>query len=197
MSSTFISLMINKHIEDYKLVKAVLKGNIDKFDVLYKKYRRDFYLICKRYARLEKDSDDFLQESLIQIYTQLNNFDPSKGNFLTWAKRVVINVCLMQLRKNKPLNFWDEIDDTNHSIGIMPKAFDSLSLEELTSIIQQLPKGFRTVFNMYVIDGFSHKEIADKLGISVGTSKSQLQRARKQLQRKILPFSNKMMVKYG
>ncbi len=104
---------------------------------------------------------------------------------------------LCNYEKNKPANFWEEIDDTNHSIGIMPKAFESLNLEELTSVIQQLPKGFRTVFNMYVIDGFTHKEIAEMLGISIGTSKSQLQRARKLLQRKILPFDNKMMVKYG
>ncbi len=97
--------MINKNLQDYKLVKSILRGNTGDFDELYKKYRRDYYLICKRYARLEKDADDFLQESLIQIYTQLDRFNPSKGNFIVWSKRLVINVCLMQLRKKQACKF--------------------------------------------------------------------------------------------
>jgi len=120
-----------------------------------------------------------LQEAFVSIYRDLHQFDSNKGKFVHWAKRVVINTCLQKLRKKNVLDKFDEIEDKIHNLTVESTAMSSLSLEELTSLIHKLPEGRKMVFNLYVIDGFNHNEIAEMLGVSPSTSKTQLMRARK------------------
>ena len=114
-----------------------------------------------------------------------------KGAFEAWAKRITINVCLSNIRKNNlytvGIGYADFIEVQE------PNALDNLALEEMLKLIQELPVGYKTVFNLYVIDGFSHKEIAEELGISISTSKSQLMKAKKLLQKK----TTKRLVRYS
>jgi RNA polymerase sigma-70 factor (ECF subfamily) len=162
----------------------VLKGNQPAFKDLYQRYQRSLFLVCLRYAKDRSTAQDYLQETFITIFRKLKQFDQARGAFEPWAKRIAINVCLMNIRKSKlyAVSLTGEelipSDDTN--------ILSQLSLQEMLEMIQQLPHGYKTVFNMYVIDGFSHKEIAAELGISIGTSKSQLMKARLHLQKKLL-----------
>lgn len=130
------------------------------------------------------DAEDLLQESYINIYKDLKSFDINKGTFNTWSTRVIVNTCLQQLRKNKSTFDIVDIQEINTDIEVSPEIVEQMNLKDLTMEISGLPDGYRTVFNMYVIDGFSHKEIAEKLNISVGTSKSQLMRAKQSLKKK-------------
>lgn len=175
---------MNKQTEDIKLIRRALKGDQRSFQALYQKYRQSLFMVCLRYAKDKSTAQDYLQEAFINIFKNLHRFDESKGIFEPWAKRIAINVCLMHLRKQ-----------TLYSVGIteaegqktnMADALSELALQEMLDMIQQLPQGYRTIFNLYVIDGYSHKEIAEKLNITEGTSKSQLSKARNLLQKKIL-----------
>lgn len=185
-------------ITDHEQIGQILKGDKKAFQNLYQKYVRLHMLICLRYMRRREDAEDLLQESYIQIFKKLNQFDPKKGEYKSWSKKIVINTCLQQLRKNNIVDTVDNIIDiaTNSEV-INPSAIDQLNLKELVTLITKLPKGYRTVFNLYVVDGFSHKEIAEQLNISESTSKTQLFKARKMLQEMIEKNESRLNIKYA
>jgi len=169
--------------EDIQLIKKALKGNQQAYQQLYHRYKRSLFMVCLRYGKDKSTAQDYLQEAFISIFKNLSHFDKSKGVFEAWAKRITINVCLMDLRKT-----------TMYSLGIAAAesietnevdVLSQLSVQEMLQVIQQLPQGYKTVFNMYVIDGFSHKEIAAELKITINTSKSQLRKAKLMLQKQI------------
>ncbi len=169
---------------DIKLIKDTLSGSRTAFEQLYRRYSKYHLLTCLRYMKHRCDAEDILQESYIKIYKDLKNFDINKGTFNTWSSRVIINTCLQQLRKNKSMIDIVDIQEINTNIEKNPEIIEQMNLKDLTMEISKLPDGYRTVFNMYIIDGFTHKEIAEKLNISVGTSKSQLMRAKQNLKKK-------------
>lgn len=169
------------------LILEVLGGKKSSFDVLYGKYKKMIFLVCLRYAKNRQEAEDFLQDSFIQIFRNLNKYDASKGPFEPWIKKLAVNICLQHLRKSSFKFLISNLSDImyipdNSGFNVL----DDLSLQELTKTIQKLPAGYRTVFNLFVLDGFSHKEIADVLEISENTSKTQLFKARKFLQRILL-----------
>ena len=138
-----------------------------------------------RYNKNRQDALDVLQNALIKVFTKIDQFDQNKGSFKSWSAQVVVNENLMYLRK---LNINYKIDPIDAELQVADQqesALDILSAEELTKMIQKLPDGYRAVFNMYVIEGYQHKEIAELLQISVGTSKSQLFKAKRLLQEKL------------
>lgn len=139
-------------------------------------------LTCLRYCKNREEAKDLVQESFITIFRSLHQYDQNKAQFSTWSNRVVVNVCLQHVRKKNILNDSEDIIDIGQNLKIDSTAIDHLNLKDLTKLILNLPNGYRTVFNMYVIDGFTHKEIAETLGVSISTSKSQLMKARKMLQ---------------
>lgn len=134
-----------------------------------------------RYVKSKPQAEDLLQDSFIKIYKDLHQFDENKGSFNNWSKRITINICLQYLRKNNVLKDFENIVDISHQLKIEPTAIEDLNLKDLTLLILKLPKGYRTIFNMYVIDGYTHKEIAEELNININTSKTQLMKARKAL----------------
>ena len=140
-------------------------------------------MLSLRYGKNKSQADDIFQEGLINIFKDLHQFDVSRAAFGTWSSRVMINAALRYLKK---YNWIDSFTDLDHALDKGDQSetvYEQLAAKELTQLIKQLPLGYRLVFNMYAIEGFSHKEIAEELGITVGTSKSQLSKARAQLRR--------------
>lgn len=182
---------------DITIINKILKGQSDAFSALYRKYARFYLVTALRYVKDRAEAEDMLQEACIKIYKDLYQFDENKASFINWSKKIVINTCLMHLRKKSVFDVMDNIFEIGTTISVDANALEKLKLEDLTKLIQTLPKGYRTVFNMYIIDGYSHNEIAESLDISVNTSKTQLMKARKYLQLKIAERDNSFMESYA
>ena len=141
--------------------------------------------MCLKYSRTYQDAQDTLQDSFIMIFKDIKKFK-HKGSFEGWAKRVTINVALQKFKQKSILKF-DKIEENQLTEEEITVDVDekNISLSFLLSLINELPPKYQLVFNLYVLDGYSHQEISDLLNISTGTSKSNLFRARKLLQNKI------------
>lgn len=163
----------------------LLKNREQIFKDHYQTYRKHWYLICLRYQRNSQNADDALQNGMIKIFKSYHQFDETKGSFKAWSSKVMVNENLLLIRKNKSAFAFDELTDRTDSMDNSETPIDRMSMEELVLMVQKLPAGYRSVFNLYVIEGYSHKEIAELLNISVGTSKSQLFKAKKILKSEI------------
>jgi RNA polymerase sigma-70 factor (ECF subfamily) len=135
-------------------------------------------MICLRYSRSRAEAEDMMQEGLISIYMDLHQFNAKKAAFSTWSSKVMVNAALQNLRKWKKLDYHEDIGTHTQLIMEQEDVYEKLGAKELTAIVQELPEGYRVVFNLYVVEGYKHKEIADMLGISENTSKSQLRKAK-------------------
>lgn len=145
------------------------------------------YSVCLRYANNSNDAQDLLQEGFIKVYRNLHKFR-SEGSFEGWIRRVFVNSSIEHFRKRSlQLSKVSDKEESTIEDGDIT-ALDSLAEKDIISLIQQLSPGYRTVFNLYVIEGYSHKEIGEQLGISEGTSKSQLARSRSILQKKVSQY---------
>ncbi len=143
---------------------------------LYYKFAPMLMTIARRYNSSSFDAQDIVQESFVQIFQNLQNYDPSKGKFESWITTISIRTALKLSRKYKK-NF-DNLDKIESLPNIDESVIDKLSADELISVINRIPIQYREVFNLYVIDGYSHKEIAEKFGMKESTSRSKLLRAR-------------------
>src|SRR5215831_6313935 len=145
------------------------------------------YAVCLRYAGNPDDARDLLQEGFIKIYKNLHRFR-AEGSFEGWIRRVFINTSIEQFRKKTArLSAVTENEENNIEDPDIT-ALESLAEKDIINIIQELSPGYRTVFNLYVVEGYTHKEIGDMLSISEGTSKSQLARAKSVLQKKVAQY---------
>ena len=165
---------------DIELIEACLKENPSAQRFLYDKFSSKLYGICLRYSKNDEEAQDILQDSFVKIFTKLHTYQFT-GSFEGWLKRITTNTSIEYYRKKIDT---EEVDDIKFNPYLSVDSDKSLEVEELLKMIQELPEGYRMIFNMYAIDGFTHGEIAEKLGISAGTSKSQLSRARAHLQKK-------------
>lgn len=173
--------VIWKRLQQAELIKRCKKGQRQAQEELYQRYSRVLYAICLRYSRNKAEAEDNLHDSFMTIYDKIGQYN-SKGSFEGWIKRITVNTVLQKYRKESPLTLLtEEIEDE----GIDYSARTELTLATLLRYIQELPKKYRLTFNLYVMDGYSHKEIGEKLGTSPGTSKSNLARARMILREKI------------
>lgn len=174
--------MIEKN-QDILTQKSILKEERGAFKTFYNANYKSFFLVCLRYAKSKDEAQDFLQDAFIAIHKDMHQFNPDKGGLKTWCRRVVINTCLQKLRKHSVLdNVVSDLSEiTNYSISTSTP-IENLSVQELLTLVRKLPKGCQTIFNLYVIDGYNHREIGEKLNISPNTSKTQLMKARKMLQ---------------
>jgi len=156
---------------------------------LYDEYARKMYAICLRYAPDTDSAKDLLQDGFIKVFANIGSFQ-GKGSFEGWMKRIFVNLALEAIRRQKNIilssddiqNVPEIVDDTTE------EQMYKISETELLKMIKELPKGYSTIFNLYAIEDFSHKEIADMLGINEGTSRSQYVRARKILQEKVKQY---------
>lgn len=167
------------------IINQSKKGDASAQRRLYELFRTPWFMICQRYLRSRDDALDVMQNALVRIYTKLDSFDPALGTFKAWSSRVMVNECIMHLRK-KHLEF-ESLDEGSFDVFAdeQENPVQKLSAEELTKMIQKLPDGYRLVFNLNVIEGYTHKEIAEMLGITEGTSKSQLYKAKNLLKKQI------------
>lgn len=168
------------NITEQEIIAGCLKGKPIYQKMLYDKYASKMYAICYRYASSQEQAQDMLQEGFIRVFEKLNTFK-QEGSLEGWIRRVLITTALKIIKKENKLYVVSNSDNTyDQSVGNTTQA--QINQKELMELIQQLPYGYRTVFNLYAIEGYSHQEIAESLGINEGTSKSQLSRARKMLQ---------------
>ncbi len=165
------------------IIEGCKSGDREAQHKLYALYASKFFGICRRYMKDERDAEEVLTNGFMKIFENISKYK-GEGSFEGWMKRIQVNEALMYIRKNRQMFLEVDIDTTQLDTGFSWTQND-METEELLKVIQALPVGYRTVFNMYAIEGFSHKEIADKLEISENTSKSQLSRARALLQTKV------------
>lgn len=183
--------------------KIFLKNDQKSHELLYKYFAPKMYGICLRFAGNEMEADDILQEGFIKIFTKIKEFR-NEGSLEGWIRRTIINTAINHYRKNLRYAKFQDIDDLEVPISNEENIYDKLSKEELVKLVQELPNGYRTVFNLNVLEGYTHKEIGKMLNISDNTSKSQLTRARSILQKKVLmlmktkvkvPFENLRVIR--
>lgn len=160
--------------------------------LLFEKYSQVVYTTCRRYNTPYYHAKDLLHDTFIKVFDKINQFDEKKGKLESWITRIAINLALNSIR-DKKINFVKLDYDLEEITENSSLQYD-LSEEEILAIIDQLPLGYKTVFNLYVFDDFTHKEIATELNISVSTSKSQLFKAKKMLQKQIFDIQKS---KYG
>ncbi len=186
-----------KRMNDNRLADGCKAGDREAMKALYERYYSSMLGVCMRYSTNFADAEDFVQDGFIKIFKDIHSFK-NKGSLEGWIRRVIVNSVLMQLRKKKKEYAYDNMETVTDETVDEPmidelsgeEKFDVLdfSKEEVIGIVQTLPDGFRQVLNMYVIDGYKHREIASILNISVGTSKSQLNRARKLMNQKLKEY---------
>lgn len=167
-----------------ELVMACRKGDQLAQKKLYDLLSGKMFALCLRYMGDRTQAEDILQDGFITLFTKLASFTGG-GSFEGWARKIFVNTALMSLRKNDALKMSDSLEPDTPIKAETTTQLENIGYKELLSMISSMPDGYRTVFNMYVIEGYSHKEIAEALGISEATSRSQLQRARVLLQNKL------------
>lgn len=173
-------MAIKADITEKELVLKCLAGQTAAQKQMYSRYASTLYAICMRYAKNTENAKDLLQEAFIKVFDGLKYFR-FEGSFEGWAKRVTVNTCLDYNKKLKAEPFNEELEE-HVQIGEGEKITQQLQMNDLIALLQKLPVGYRTVFNLYAIEGYSHNEIAEAMGITESTSKTQLFKARKMLQ---------------
>lgn len=170
---------------DYaSLIEGCRSGNRLSQKALYDALSRKMFAVCLRYMGDRDAAEDVLQDGFVTLFSKLDSFSGA-GSFEGWARKIFVNTALMSLRRKDVLRNTEEVDAAFGLSEDSPTPVQQIGYRELMKLVSELPPGFRTVFNMYVIEGYSHKEIAEALGITEVTSRSQLQRARTLLQDKI------------
>ena len=171
-------------MDDESLIAGCIKGNQIAQKTLFDSFSPKFFALCLRYMKSTDDAEDVLQEGMVKIFTKLPEYK-GKGSFEGWMRRIVVNTCLDQIRKNQKLKFDVSIDQEEYKLSMNANILENMSANELIEEIKKMPPGYRVVFNMFAIEGYSHQEIAEKLGVKESTSKSQYLRARAYLKERI------------
>jgi RNA polymerase sigma factor (sigma-70 family) len=172
-----------QQLSDQELVHGILRGSAAHQLALYKQFSVPMFRVLLRFARDKAEAEDMMQEGFIRVYRDMTQFR-GDGALGGWIRRIMVNTALSHLRKQK--DFLQSTGDFNPFENRLRTEEDfasNLDAERLLRLLQKLPPGYRAVFNLYAIDGFSHEEIAEQLGITIGTSKSQLFKAREYLKR--------------
>ena len=168
------------NITDQELITGCLKGKLDYQRELFNRYSGKMLAVCHRYSRNYDDSKDILQDSFIKIFEHISDFRNS-GSLEGWIRKTVVYTALNYYRKSSYKNEKTGMDKQQSSVEIEPDAYERLNEKDILDAISSLPDGYRMVFNLYAIEGYSHKEIAEMLDIDESTSRSQLFKARNTL----------------
>ena len=176
-------------VED-SILEGCIAGKRSSQSMLYKKCASTMLGVCMRYASNRDEAEDIVQEGFIKVFQRITSFR-REGSFEGWIKRIMINQALNHYRKSRRLPYHsmiEEIDETEILDLEEPEPLDPVPAETLLGMIQKLPEGYRMVFNLYVFEDYSHKEIAESLNVSESTSKTQLLKARRMLRKQIIEF---------
>ncbi|MGH2648039.1 MAG: RNA polymerase sigma factor [Ginsengibacter sp.] len=170
------------------LINGCIDGNHKMQELLYKKFSSKMYGVCLRYSGNVDDATDLLQEGFIKVFKNLQKFR-GDGSFEGWMRRIFVNTSIEHFRKKVKLYNVTEVQENTIEETDL-NILDTLAAKDIILLVNELSPGYKTVFNMHVIEGYSHKEIADLLGISEGTSKSQLARAKGVLKKSLEKIAN-------
>ena len=185
-----MSIPSNQNITESDLISGCIAGDRRMQEELYRRFSPRMYAVCLRYAGNPEEAEDILQEGFIKIFKKLGSFR-SEGSFEGWIRRIFVNTAIEHFRRKRYLQPVTEKEE-NSVEGSYLSVLDNLAERDIMKLIQQLSPGYRTVFNLFIIEDLSHEEISNKLDISIGTSKSNLSKAKKQLQ-KILFKQNEIL----
>lgn len=176
-------------LSDDAIIEGCLKGKRKFQKMLYRKYAPTMFGVCQRYFSSLDQAEDALQEGFVKVFLKLGDFR-REGSLEGWIRRIMVTTSLNYYRNNKKHYFHSDVDDLYEGVEDSMFKEDQFTREELLKTLKDMPAGYKMVFNLFEVEGYSHKEIAEMLGISVNTSKSQLSKARKMLQRKLLALYN-------
>ena len=183
-----LGISFRKTSDEERLLRRLRDGDDEAAQQLYRLHVRYLAALCSRYIRREEDVKDVLQESFLKIFAAVDNFEyRGKGSLRAWMARITLNEALSFLRSNSRLDTVD-IDDANVSTIAEELSTDDIPTDVLHQFVSELPDGYRTVFNLYVVEDKSHKEIAQLLGITASTSATQLYKAKAALANKIKEY---------
>ncbi len=182
----------NQITPESDLISGCKQGDRRMQEEMYRRFSPRMYAVCLRYAGNAEEAEDILQEGFIKVFKKLDSFR-GEGSFEGWVRRIFVNTAIEHFRRKRYLQPVTEKEE-NTIEGKSLSALDGLAEKDILALIKQLSPGYRTVFNMYVIEGYTHKEIADMMGISEGTSKSQLSRAKVILQDMVRKFLDEQRV---
>jgi RNA polymerase sigma factor (sigma-70 family) len=168
-----------------QLLRECKKERASAQKALYERFSAMGFLLCRRYVKSDEASEEILHNGFLKCFTALRKFDySSDGAFIAWFKKILVNECLMHLRRNH--SFLQVALEDAAEMPVDENFLDGIEATEIFKLITSLPTGYRTVFNLAVVEGMAHKEIATLLGISEGTSKSQLSKGRQMLQQLLI-----------
>ena len=171
-------------MDDAQLVKECLKGNPKAQKTLFDRFAPKMFVVSLRYFKQRSQAEDALQDALIKVFVKLSEFK-NEGVLEGWVRRIVVNTCLDHIRKNLKFQSDVSMGDVEYKIEQQEFTVENLMANDLIKLIQTMPEGYKVVFNLFAIEGYSHLEIAATLGISESTSKSQYLRARGYLKARI------------
>ncbi len=178
--------VINLHQEEQEIIRLAVENNRHAQQKIYGKYSGRMLGVCRQYIKDLHQAEDIMITAFMKVFTNLGNFE-HKGSFEGWIRRIMVNECISFLRVNKKVSF---LEDTFYVEESFNNIESRLSVDDIQSLIDGLPEGYKMVFNLYAIEGYKHKEIGEMLGISEGTSKSQLSHARAHLQEQVNKLKN-------
>ncbi|WP_299123522.1 sigma-70 family RNA polymerase sigma factor [uncultured Tenacibaculum sp.] len=170
--------IIRLHNQQTELIKKASKDDREAQQTLFEQFSPKMLGVCRQYVKDIHHAEDLMLQGFFKVFTNLNKFK-NKGSFEGWIRRIMVNTCLTYLRKKNPIQLAEEDFVFNDAAT---ESLENTSVEDIQKLIDQLPEGYKLVFNLYAIEGYKHSEISKKLNISEGTSKSQLFKARKYLQ---------------
>ncbi len=184
-----MSVELEQSMDDQKLIEGVISKDAKSQEAFYNKYASRMYALCLRYARHQMEAEDLLQEGFIKVYAHIHEFK-FNGSLEGWIRKVFTNLALNVVNKKQFKNELYVADNNFRIESNEISIIDKLSEQELITLISTLPIGYRTIFNLYVIDGYSHFEIAEMLEITESTSRSQLTKAKKSLRELLINKEN-------
>ena len=178
--------VIHLHHQENELIQFATENNRQAQQQIYSHFSPKMLSVCRQYLKDTHQAEDVMITAFMKVFTNLKNFQHN-GSFEGWVRRIMVNECISFIRVNKKVKYIEEEVYFEESFNNIESQF---SLDDIQSLIDNLPDGYKMVFNLYAIEGFKHKEIASMLEISEGTSKSQLSHARKMLQLQINKLKN-------
>jgi RNA polymerase sigma-70 factor (ECF subfamily) len=162
------------------IIKGCIDGDRASQKSLYEGYASKMLGVCMRYAKDRAEAEDMLQEGFLKVFQGISKFK-NEGSFEGWVRRIMVYNAINHY-KHRSRKFQEDLDQENYDAPFHDELIEKISAKEIVALIQHLPDGYRAIFNLYAIEGFTHKEISEKLNIAVGTSKSQYARAKQQMQ---------------
>ena len=179
-----MGLKLYKSLSEESMIAGCLKGDPKAQQMLYERFSPVMYPVCLRYVRDSDDAEDIMISGFMKVFKKIYSYQGT-GSLMGWIRKIMINQALGHLRKNKSIHIHLNTENSDYQPQLAVFS-DHLEAEDLLNMVCKLPLGYRTVFNLFAIEGYTHKEISELLGISENTSKSQLSRARGLLQKQLL-----------